>query len=500
MINYIKSHLLWLYSVIRVYILASKIRNHHSNDKCIAVYVTPWFGTLVTIYTIYLGLLLKHKYGRKLKFIFQDVVLCDRKINPRFQYGYLFILKLILRNVGDVITTSSISFDKKTHTISALSKKYAHIDFVHDYKTEIIDYETNCYKKHLGDLNLLNTSIESLLEIHANDMDFIIAPGGLSLSTGILRELCGKKNIRFVSFDSGRMGEYILSVTGVASYLDDAALAYKRLYHNLSNHSKSAIKKSVNQSISDKRSGKDKFRSQASTSNTSNYTFGNKHKSVLLILNVCWDGASLGQIKIFESQLDWILNTINWVLNNTNYNVYIRQHPAERFDFAKSNENYKLHLATYLNNPRVKFISSSDDCSTYYLIEKSNLVVTLTSTIALESIIMGIPAMSISDCYYVKAGIVKSPNSVIEYYNLISALVEKSDVSCNFSYDKVYFLYYIAQVMTWIETDFLPSDNYKLWLKYDLDMIFELPYVKSILESITTGKTLYEQIIEKELV
>jgi hypothetical protein len=54
--------------------------------------------------------------------------------------------------------------------------------------------------------------------------------------------------------------------------------------------------------------------------------------------------------------------------------------------------------------------------------------------------------------------------------------------------------------MTWIETDFLPSDNYKLWLKYDLDMIFELPYVKSILESITTGKTLYEQIIEKELV
>lgn len=497
MISNIKRHVTWLYGMVRIFIISNKLC-HLSQNKGIAVfYVTPWYGTFVPLYTIYLSFLLRYKYSKKLIFIVQDIYLCSEKVNPRYQYFYIKILKLVLKKIGSVYAIS----DNKNNIIKSSNinfEKYARLDFIHDYKTEEINLNSHDFIEHIDNYKKTYIALESILK-KVGVVDFLIAPGGLCLCTSILREICVEKKIRFVSFDSGQMGEFLLSVNGVACYSDDAASCYATMHKNISLHNKKIIEKNVYKSITEKRIGVDKFSVQYSTSNSKSHVFNNSNKSILLILNVCWDGAALGQHKIFESQQDWVKSTVSWILEKTDCNIYVRQHPAERFDYVKSNDDPKLYLNEYDLKHRVKIISADDDCSTYFLIENSDLVVTLSSSVALEALIMGRAAISISDCYYVRAGVVESPSSISDYCTLINKKLNALPV-INDSYKNATFLYYIAQDLTWFETDFLPSDNVIKWLSWDLDFILNRPYVNDIIESITSGKTIYEKLIEKELV
>ena len=199
-------------------------------------------------------------------------------------------------------------------------------------------------------------------------------------------------------------------------------------------------------------------------------------KTILIVLNIPWDGAALGQHKLFESQLQWVQFTVDWILNKTDFNVYVRQHPAERFSFGRSNDQPNNYLNDFITNERLKIISATDQCNTYFLVEKSDLIITLSSSLALESLIMGKQAISVSNCYYVQSGVVDSPKTVNEYLIMIKEKLLLPYVTFT-SINNASLLYYIAQELTWIETDFLPSDNIKKWLSWNLDTIFYRPYI-----------------------
>ena len=230
MIILIKNNLIWIYALFKIYLISKNLTKIRVNNSNVFILISSWYGTFIPIYAVYMSLLLKYKYSKNITYIIQDIDLDDKKLNPF--YLYIIIFKFLLNKFGDVISTSRFRDVVDMNKVPESIHRYAHIDFVHDCKSEYSHFNIKKYKNYSNKLNIINNAYESILS-NVDRIDFILVPGGISLSTGLLKEACDRRNFRFASFDSGQMGEFLLSVNGVACYLDDACLCYKKVMNDI---------------------------------------------------------------------------------------------------------------------------------------------------------------------------------------------------------------------------------------------------------------------------
>ena len=100
----------------------------------------------------------------------------------------------------------------------------------------------------------------------------------------------------------------------------------------------------------------------------------------------------MGIHTVYESMLDWILDSIDWVLNNTDKTILIRQHPAERGKQIDNTDTYKEKIESKFGiNKRIIFIEARQDVNSYDLIENALCVLGFSSTIIVESVMHGKP-------------------------------------------------------------------------------------------------------------
>ncbi|MBO0523271.1 hypothetical protein EXQ31_02875 [Clostridium botulinum] len=205
----------------------------------------------------------------------------------------------------------------------------------------------------------------------------------------------------------------------------------------------------------------------------------------MIPLNICWDGAALGLDSVFDFIGEWLIETIRYILENTDVKIAVRQHPAERF--FNSGEDIKLELKNrFGNNPRFTYISSDDEINTYNLIKSAKLVLPHTSTIGIESVLLGKPVVMATYSYYSNMSFVKKAKSKEEYFFMIKNILNCSSKQLSNTSLEQAKLCYALMMLTSIQTKFTDI-NMNWWVIKSFEKLLNNKNIKDILSIFESG-------------
>ena len=374
------------------------------SSKKICITIVPWLGSAVPWYSIAIALILYRK-GNDVLILFDDTLFGDDFLFNRVQSN--LILKILnklpirltkLSNYNSTVISSS----EVEHLSKLNSLHYAHGETNHAFRQS---YEKIVKKQLTSAYMKINACFED------NNFNQIIIPGGIWGTSGIYTLFSKKYKTQLTSYDSDD-SEMWMSIFGIAAQLGDIPYSFDRLIENKEERN-FAIQKG-NEQLKKRREGRDKTQSHfLEATNTSE--FGDDY--YLMLLNSVWDTAALGLHTVYDSMIDWILDSVEWVLTNTEKTILIRQHPAERGKQINNTDSYEEKIVTrFGNNKRIKFIEAKDDINTYDLVENAFCILGFCSTIIVESVMLGKPAIIVSNTYYSNFGIVYSARDKKEYY------------------------------------------------------------------------------------
>ena len=181
-----------------------------------------------------------------------------------------------------------------------------------------------------------------------------------------------------------------------------------------------------------------------------NLGFDRTKKNIFLFTNIYWDVGLSENALLFSGVIDWVLETIKIASHLENTDIYIKLHPGEVFDSQKSlkslDEIAIEHCTTLPSN--VKFIRPEEKISPYSLVEKMDLAVVFTGTLALELMHLGVPVVTVGRTSHFGLGLCSEPGSIEQYADILSGLkkpiaTEKSQL------DVFTYFYFIKSKYPW---------------------------------------------------
>lgn len=148
--------------------------------------------------------------------------------------------------------------------------------------------------------------------------------------------------------------------------------------------------------------------------------------NILVPLNLRWDSASLSRQRLFPTVSEWLSQLIRWVERNPAARLCLRQHPCERFDEIRGSDDVRplIEAAADSARRRITFVAADDPSNTYDLMRTARVVLPFTSTLGVEAIMLGIPVVTSTNCYYADMGFVWNARTVGEYFDLIGQALE----------------------------------------------------------------------------
>lgn len=209
----------------------------------------------------------------------------------------------------------------------------------------------------------------------------------------------------------------------------------------------------------------------------------NNWYDIIIPLNVMWDAAAIGLNHVFSTEIEWLIETITYILEYTNANIMIREHPVqvqlEKYNNGCYEELLKKHFG---ENSRLKVIKYNFKLNTYEYIEHCKVVLPLSSTIGLESIFIGKPVITHSNCYYSKLNFVKAAQTKEEYFQYIKDALDETIIISSADMEEAYLAYYLL-MNSRIYSCF--SEAKCEWLFKSIDELNKDSSVKAILNVIT---------------
>jgi len=452
----------------------------------IGIVVSPWIQTAVPWFSITMGLFLANR-GNRVTFIFDDI---ENGIEDKvtFQYQVDSIQKILSRisDRFEIIQLSRLKIRNSllTGADNTIINSLAKANAIHFFRGETNENSNNFTQ------NLIQIFTKKLFIIHdilyQNSFSSLLLPGGIWGSSGLFLKIAREKNIRINSYDAG-FGILLISTNGVAAHQTDIPIAMSLL-------DKAELKKIIEIAYNELDRRKEarpeqsdfvpSFQKIGFINDSSTYNVG-----ILLLLNQVCDTAALGLEKIFDSTIEWIFASIEWTLNNCDEIITIRQHPIERTEFGRTNDDYSnLIRSRYGNNKRIKFISAEDEVNTYKVINLAKCVITFSSTTALEAVMMDKPVITITECYYSNLGFVLKPISKEEYFSHIDSCINGNYKTTLKQKTDAATCYYLTQCCNRINTTFTgqPSD-FEKWVKKSPKELSESEEINDVLTSIEEG-------------
>jgi hypothetical protein len=164
-------------------------------------------------------------------------------------------------------------------------------------------------------------------------------------------------------------------------------------------------------------------------------------RGVTLFTNMNFDTYVLGRNSIFESMDIWLLETINfWKDFVKDIPLYIRIHPGET-KIKTPAIKYTRKIIEHLLDENIILIDSNSNINSYSLISNSNYILTYSSTVGAEAMMMGVKCITAGEAFYKSFAI--SPTSKNDYFDLLLKMNQGS-YSFDFKIDKLEsFLYYL---------------------------------------------------------
>ena len=435
---------------------------HHSkqNDETpLCITVMPWLGSAVPWYSIVIALIL-YKNGKNIFLLFDDMPFGDdvlfHKIQSSLILKTLKNLQIKLIKLSDYKECKSSQPVEIEHLIKLNSLHYAHGETNKLLRDE---YEKITSKQ-------LSDAYAKIVTLYEEcKFSQIIVPGGIWGTSGIYTILSKRYDVQLTSYDSDD-GELWMSLFGIAAQLKDIPHAFNKLVED-SSERKLIIEKGQEQ-LRKRREGRDHTQSHFNKATNVNQ-FGDDY--YLMLLNSVWDTAALGIHTVYESMLDWILDSIDWVLNNTDKTILIRQHPAERGKQINNTDTYKEKIESKFGiNKRIIFIEARQDINSYDLIENALCVLGFSSTIIVESVMLGKPAIIISNAYFSNFGIAYNASDKKEYYMYLLKSSKKELKITEEMKNRACISNYLTQTCNLYRTEFTPvRTNFLKWSELSIE-------------------------------
>lgn len=455
------------------------------DKEIVCVTVIPWLGTAIPWYASTIALMLNQK-SKNVFILFVDMPFGDdelfHKIQSKLIYKILKQLPIKLIKLSDYNDSGSDSAE-----IQHLSKLNS-LHYVHgETNTELRQSYEIIVEKQLA---LIYSKIESFYK--EESFNRIILPGGIWGPSSVISLFAKKNNTQLTTYDSEE-NIFLMSIFGIAAQLNDIPYFFEKLLNNPKEKS-FAIQKGLDQ-LNNRREGNDLGSHFLETTDT--IDFGDDY--YLMLLNSVWDTAALGLHTTYDSMIDWILDSTEWVLKNTEKSILIRQHPAERNKHINNTDLYAEKIKNrFGNNKRIKFIHAKDDINTYDLIENAACVLGFSTTIIVESVMLGKPAIIVSCTYFANFGIVYNANNKKEYYMYLQKSSRGELKITQDMKDRACISNYITQTCNYYNTEFTPlRNNYLKWSRLTLEEL-EKDYLplQAILKNTPLSTLQHERIFD----
>jgi len=462
------------------------LQNISQDNPTVGILILPWYSTAVPWYSIVLGIGLIRQ-EKRVVFIWDDTefpVFTNVTLNLRIQN---YAIKRVLSHLPEKVQIFRLSEEN-------LAKPSAKTNFICNLLVDLnitwslkagqdnkdIAEESKKLRKLQAD-NLKPTILKVCSLLSRIPFEYLILPNGINNSTGVFREIAQQENIRVATYDSG-FNTMLLSSNGIAAQLSDIPLAIQKIYQANNAVQQWAIneaKKEMGLRIQ----GKDANKFQAFESGK---VKNNLKADVVIFLNLEWDAAALGIHHIFKNTIDWVISTIRFVLDTSDKFIVIRQHPVERYDYAKSNHPIEIALnQNFLNHQNIRFIRANEQVNSYDLIDSASVVLPCVSTIGIEAAALGKPVIVAGKAYYSNLGFVWAPKSREMYFEMLECGLKGELKILPEQSKKAWLCYYLTQKCNFLTTDFTPStENFLTWSQEKPEKLFNRSEVKNILESI----------------
>lgn len=445
---------------------------------CLVV-VTPWEGTSIPWLSLSVGFMLAAR-GARLTFVIDDLPFGSNAVR------YSFILAAIrhaMRAVPSqcrVISLSSVEVAPTAPTGRAT--ELAVLNAVWQLRGEMIEEgRAQAEARNLASIAKAEAPIGRVFAVEKYDMMF--APGGVYGNSGLWVALAREAGVRVASYDNGGFGTWMTAADGLACHLGDIPRATEMIKQRIADRpeERARILAAAEEQIAKRRAGTDIF----------DYQVRGGHQgatgidgAIMLALNSSWDSAALGVHDVFKTNKDWIVETVRFLLDTTDAPVIVRQHPAERLDFARTTDDYGALLNHHFGDQaRLHFIAAADPVNSYALLPRVAAVVVHSSTIGTEAAAFGRVVITPSHAYYADLGFVWHARSLADYQALLSAAARGELQVAEAMRDDAKICYYVTQVRNWIHSSFNP-ETFHLWKQQPLEHWYLEPTTARMLDSL----------------
>jgi hypothetical protein len=315
--------------------------------------------------------------------------------------------------------------------------------------------------------------------------DRLIVPGGIFGLSGIYIACAAHFGLPFTTYDMGR-ASILVSHGGCAGHIADFKIAFLKTKELIDQNPRVAayVRRATIDAFRERKAGKDAIQMQKVAGNLeSQYDC-----DVLVCLNNRADAAALNREKLFESVGHWLGAINGWSIENPKYRIYIRQHPAERYDWVPNEENYPEMIRNWdPKGRRLRLIDAESDVNTYDLLRSCKAVLPYTSTIGVEAAYQGKPVITSANCYYAGMGFTWDPDSPEAYFDLLKKSLEgEISTPSRESSDLAALSYFILLNGTNLRTRFLPDDCRK-WTGESPRSLWNEGAQKMLIECLTNG-------------
>ena len=202
--------------------------------------------------------------------------------------------------------------------------------------------------------------------------------------------------------------------------------------------------------------------------------------------------------KLFESVTHWLDSINKWSLENPKYRIYIRQHPAERYDWLRNEENYPEMIRKLdPEGRRLRLIDAQSDVNTYDVLRSCKVVLPYTSTIGVEAAYQGKPVITSTKCYYAAMGFTWDPDSPEAYFDLLKKCLQgEISTPAPESTELAALSYLILLNGTSLPTRFLPDDC-RVWARESPRSLWNESAQKMLIDCLTnTNPLAYLQFLK----
>jgi hypothetical protein len=195
---------------------------------------------------------------------------------------------------------------------------------------------------------------------------------------------------------------------------------------------------------------------------TNNIPNTRKRKNIVLFSNIFWDIGLSECASLYASVIEWVMDTIYILKESDDIDLFIKIHPGEVFDTAKSIKG----VEDYINDEypilpeNVFLIRPQDQVNPYSLFSKIDLGIVFNGTLGLEMLLDNIPVVITGQAPYSNLNLVMEPKTRKEYESMLldKHIYYKPDTNKIRTF--AYF-YFIKSCIPWTLTESAYSDNFK---------------------------------------